>query len=163
MQFLTAKAVLYIRIIFLLFVAFYLLKDPLVVTNSNFAILLGDAMHLPVVQANKANPLFGTISVLFTFLALSDLIPVTAQNITYFETLVPARLMFAFVLGSFCLVSEYAAIANNLVFTFAFIEIWLNFLIYNNLKDEKYTRVKTYLEEHGEELRKTVDDQIYPL
>lgn len=163
MQFLTARTILYARIVFLLYVAFYLLKDPLYIVDSNFVILLGDAMHLPFVQSSKNNPLLGILAVFLSLLALSDLIPLTAHNITYFETLVPARLMYTFALGGFCLMSEYSVVANNLVFTYSFIEIWLNFLIYNNLKDEKYTRVKTYLEEHGDELRQTVDDQVVPL
>lgn len=163
MQFLTANIVLYIRIAFLLWLSFMLLKNPLALTNANFSILLGQAMRLPTIQVTTTNPLFGLIAVFLSSYALSDLVPLLSENIPYFENLVPVRLMFNFVLGAFCISSNYGLVANNLVFTFAFLEIWLNFLIYNNLKTEKYTRVKTYLEEHGDELRKTADAQVVPL
>ncbi|KAF3992421.1 hypothetical protein FT663_00701 [Candidozyma haemuli var. vulneris] len=163
MQFFTAKSVLYFRIAVMLWLSFMLLKNPLALTNANFSLLLGQAMRLPTVQVTASNPLFGLLAMFITAYALGDLVPILSENTSYFETYVPVRLMFNFVLGGFCIFSNFGLIANNLVFTFAFFEIWLNFLIYNNLKDEKYKRVKTYLEEHGDELRKTADAQVVPL
>lgn len=163
MQFLTANIVLYLRIALLLWLAFMLVKNPVAVTGANISILLGQAMRLPTIQVTPTNPLFGVISIFVSAYALGDLVPLLSENIAYFENLVPVRLMFFFILGGFCICSNFGLIANNLVFTFTFLEIWLNFLVYNNLKTEKYTRVKTYLEEHGEELRKTADAQVVPL
>lgn len=163
MQFLTANIILYARIALMLWVSFMLVKNPLTLTNANFSLLLGQAMRLPTVQVTASNPLFGLLAVFISTNALSDLIPILSENTAYFETYVPVRLMFNFILGAFCIFSNFGLIANNLVFTYAFLEIWLNFLIYNNLKDEKYKRVKTYLEEHGEELRRTADAQVVPL
>lgn len=163
MQFLTSKTLLYVRCAFLLWLAFYMLKSPLTICSVNFSILLGQAMRLPIVEVSPNNPLFGVLSLFIALFAISDLIPILAENTAYFETLIPVRLLLFFILGAFCMASEYALIANNLVFTYSFLEIWINFLIFNNLRDEKYYRAKHYLEEHGEELRNHAAAQVVPI
>ncbi|KAM9920894.1 hypothetical protein OXX59_002151 [Metschnikowia pulcherrima] len=163
MQFLTAKTVLFIRFLGLMCLVFLLLRSPLTVCSANITVLLGQAMNLPIVQVTPQNPLFGILAVFIASSAISDLIPLLAENVAYFESLVPTRLFFFFVLGSFCLLSEYAIVANNVVFCYAFLEIWLNFLVYNNLRDEKYYRAKEYLEQHGEELRDMANAQVMPI
>ncbi|OBA22482.1 hypothetical protein METBIDRAFT_39784 [Metschnikowia bicuspidata var. bicuspidata NRRL YB-4993] len=163
MQFLTAKTVLYVRLAGLTCVCFFLLKKPQILVNANITVLLGRAMNLPIVQATPSNPLFGVLAVAIALLVVGDLVPVLADNVVYFETLVPTRLLFFFVLASFCLVSDYAVVANNLVFSYLFLEIWLNFLVFNNLRDEKYYRAKEYLETHGAELREMADAQVMPI
>lgn len=163
MQFLTSKTLLYIRCAFLLWLAFYLLKSPLTICSVNFSILLGQAMRLAIVEVSANNPLFGIISVFLTASAISDLIPVLSENHTYFDTVIPVRLGFFFILGAFCMLSDYGLVANNLVFTYSFLEIWIHFLIFNNLRDEKYYRAKKYLEEHGEELRNHAAAQVVPI
>lgn len=163
MQFLSAKTLLYIRCVGQLWLAFLALTSPLTITMSSFPLLLGQAMRVPTVDASENNPMFGVVAVLFTLQAVSDLIPILAENVQYFDTVVPARLMFAFLLGLFCITSEYGLVANNLVFTYSFFEIWFNFLIYTNLRDDKYQRAKQYLEEHGEELRQQDGEQVVPV
>lgn len=163
MQFLSAKTVIYIRVLVHVVIAFLLLKNPASVIMPNFTLLLGEAMRLPIIQVTETNPLFGVLALFVLLSALSDVIPALAENIQYFETLVPTRLVVFFVLGAFCTVSESALVANNVVFTYAFLEIWLNFLIYTNLRDEKYYRAKKYLEEHGEELREQDNAQVVPI
>lgn len=163
MQFLTSKTLLYTRSGFLLWLAFYLLKNPVAVTSVNLSILLGQAMRLPIIEASPNNPLFGVLSLFISVSAISDLIPAIAENTAYFETIVPVRLFGFFVVGAFCLISDYSLIANNLVFTYTFLEIWINFVIFNNLRDEKYYRAKHYLEEHGEELRNNAAAQVVPV
>lgn len=163
MQFLTSKSLLYVRSGSLLWLAFFLLKNPVAVTSVNFSILLGQAMRLPLIEASPTNPLFGVLSLFISMSAISDLIPTIAENTAYFETIVPVRLFGFFVLAAFCMVSEYALIANNLVFTYAFLEIWINFVIFNNLRDEKYYRAKHYLEEHGEDLKNYAAAQVVPV
>lgn len=142
---------------------FLLLKRPTTIINAKFTMLLGEAMNLPTVQVTETNPLFGILAVFISMLVIADLIPTLADNVTYFETLVPARLLMFFCLGTFCMLSEYSMVANNLVFTYSFLEIWLNFLIYNNLRDEKYYRAKEYLEKHGSELRDLANSQVVPI
>ena len=63
---------------------------------TGFIVLLGQAMQVPLIRLTPTNPFrngFHCIS-----LALSDLIPLLAENWSYFENLVPIRL-----LGYFCL------------------------------------------------------------
>lgn len=163
MQFLTAATILYARVGLLVYLSFILLKSPSTIVNANFTLMLGQAMHLATVHASDKNPLFGLLALFIGSNAISDLIPLLAENIAYFETVVPTRLACYFLLGSFCLVSDYGLIANNLVFTYSFVEIWLNFLIYNNLRDEKYYRAKKFLEEHGEELRREEGELVVPI
>lgn len=163
MQFLSSKTLIYIRSALLLWVSFLLLTSPVKVFSMNFPILLGQAMRLPTIEVSSTNPLFGVLSMFIAFSAISDIIPALAENINYFETYVPLRLFLFFCLGGFCIVSDYGLIANNIVFTYSFMEIWINFLIYNNLRDEKYQRAKTYLEEHGEELRRFDGSQVVPV
>ncbi|GMM35424.1 Ilm1 protein [Saccharomycopsis crataegensis] len=62
---------------------------------------------------------------------------------TYFENLVPLRLLFFFALTGYSYISENPLVANNLVSTYGFIEIWFNFVIFNNLREEKVKRYKS--------------------
>lgn len=163
MQFLSAKTVVYIRILGLVTFLFFLLKDPSTLFNSNFSLLLGEAMRLPIVQVTQGNPILGLLALFIGFFALSDLVPALAENTAHFETLVPVRLGFFFLLGLFCMVSEYGPLSNNIVFTYAFLEIWLNFLIYSNLRDEKYKRAKEFLEKHGDEMREMANERVVPI
>ena len=163
MQFLTAKTVLQLRVLGLLILLFLLLKDPVAVFNSNFAMLLGQAMRLPTVVVSPENPLLGLLSLFIAAFALSDLIPAMAENTSHFDTWVPIRLAFFFMLGAFCMISEYGPLANNVMFTYSFFEIWLNFLIFNNLRDEKYRRAKEFLEKHGDDMREMASEQVRPI
>lgn len=163
MQFLSAKAVIYIRVLALVAFLFFLVKNPATFFNSNFTILLGEAMRLPMIQVTQGNPLFGLLSLFVGLFALSDLVPVMAENISHFETFVPIRLGFFFILATFCMISEYSLIANNVVFTYSFMEVWLNFLIFTNLRDEKYQRAKEFLEKHGDELREMANERVVPI
>lgn len=144
-------------------ILFLLLKDPATIFDSSFTLLLGQAMRLPLVAVSPGNPLLGILSLFFTLLSLSDLVPILAENTAYFEALVPIRLGFFFVLGTFCMISEFGMIANDVVFTYSFMEIWLNFLVYTNLRDEKYQRAKEFLEKHGDELREMANERVVPI
>lgn len=163
MQFLTAKTVLYIRSFVHFTAAFFLLKSPATIINANVNALLGQAMNLPMIQVAESNPLFGLLAVFVALQGLMDLIPALADNVAFFELVVPIRLTIYFMLGLFCLFSDFGLVANNVVFTYSFLEIWLNFVVYNNLRDEKYYRAKEYLEKHGEELRDAANAQVLPI
>lgn len=60
----------------------------------------------------------------------------------YFENLVPLRLALFFLLTGFCYYSDNELVSNNLVCTYGFVEVWFNFVIFNNLRDEKVQRYK---------------------
>lgn len=160
MQFLTARSLLYVRVLCLAVLAFLIVTDPSALVGASFNILLGQAMELPIAQVSAENPLCGILGVVFGTLALADLIPLLAENLDYFDTMVPVRLMLFFALGAYTYFSSNPIVANNLVFVYAFFEIWCNFLIYNNLRDEKYYRLKRYVEDHADEIKQHEDAQI---
>lgn len=163
MQFLSSKAVLYLRIIGLTALLFLLLKSPTSIFNANFSLLLGQAMRLPTVTVSNENPLLGLVALFVFGVALSDLVPLMAENTQHFETLVPVRLGFFFFLAIFCMISEYGPIANNIVFTYSFLEIWVNFVLFTNLRDEKYKRAREFLEKHGDEMREMANERVRPI
>lgn len=157
MQFLTSSTLLYIRILFLLVLSFYCLKDPNMLLNSNFSLILGQAMRLPIVQMKSKNPLVGILSIAFASNALADLLPLLSKNIAYFETLVPIRLFIFFGLTSYAYLGNVDYVCNNIVFVYSFFEVWFNFLIYNNLRDEKYYRLKKLVADNEGRLE---DDRV---
>jgi membrane-bound acyltransferase YfiQ involved in biofilm formation len=160
MQFLTAKTLIYARITILTAVSYFFVKDPTFITSSGFVMLLGQAMQVQFAKVDPTNPLLGFVGViLFTF-ALCDLIPILAENLDYFDSLVPTRLAFYFALCAYTYFAKQSIVSNSLVFTYSFLEIWLNFLIYNNLRDEKYYRMKKFIEEHSDEIRAAQDEQV---
>lgn len=160
MQFLTARTLLYARVLLLVAIGFFLVTDAGAVINSNFALLLGQAMELPMVQVSATNPLLGVLSVAVFAVAVADLIPLLADNVDYFETIVPTRLAAFFLLAGYTYFSDFELLANNVVFTYAFFEIWFNILIYSNLRSEKYYRLKKFVEEHGAEIQRRENEQV---
>ncbi|CAN3359155.1 hypothetical protein DICA3_D15632 [Diutina catenulata] len=159
MQFLTAKAVLYIRVLYLLAITYTLGFDPEYLGTIGIVVLLGQAMRVPLVFLEKANPLNGVLAFAFAMLALADLVPLLSENLAYFETIVPIRTFVFFAVGAYCYLVE-SVISNSLVFTYVFFEIWLNFLIYNNLRDEKYYRFKKFMEENPNAFEEAAGERV---
>lgn len=161
MQFFTSKTILYARVVLLIALAYFLAVDPSMILESHFILLLGQAMELPMLLPTTKNEsdsvLYGFISVLFGIQAISDLIPILADNVQHFETLVPTRLAIFFCLAAYSYMSTDLLLGNNVVFVYSFFEIWLNFLAYNNLRDERYYKVKHFVEEHGDQVQADED------
>ncbi|ODV77363.1 uncharacterized protein CANTADRAFT_27218 [Suhomyces tanzawaensis NRRL Y-17324] len=160
MQFLSAKTLLYARVVFIIIIAYYLVKDPEALSTAGFVVLLGQAMQVPLIRLQPTDTLTGFCAVIMAGFSIGDLIPLLANNVEYFDTLVPVRLAAYFGLAAYCYFVNDSPVSNSLIFTFSFFEIWFNFLIYNNLKDEKYYRVKKYIEEHSDEIRDAYDEEI---
>ncbi|CUM66253.1 uncharacterized protein PRCAT00003913001 [Priceomyces carsonii] len=163
MQFLTAKSLLYVRVILLLVISFLLVKDPESLSTYGFILLLGKAMQVKLTILDPSNPLIGVLVTIIGTSAISDLIPLLADNIDYFETVVPTRLTGFFLLASFSYLAESQYFSTSLVFTYAFFEIWINFLIFNNLRDEKYYRLKKFVEENAEEIQELESRKVVPI
>jgi hypothetical protein len=160
MQFLTAKSVLYIRAAWLLFITYYLAFDAKYLCTIGFVILLGQAMEVKFVMLNNDNPLLGIVCLLFGLLVVSDVVPLMAENYQYFESIVPIRLCIFFGIAAYSYLVKTSILSNCLIFTYAFFEIWLNFLIYNNLRDEKYYRLKKFVEENEDKIREVEAERI---
>lgn len=97
-----------------------------------------EAMNLPSVQISPYSTQLGIICLLFVFMGLNDLIPLLEDNKQYFLSMVPFRLLCFFIITglSYFMMDNYF-VHNNVVFIYSFMEIWLNFLIYNCLRDER--------------------------
>ena len=147
MQFFSAKSLLYLRVVFLSVITFYSFKDASAIANAGFTLLLGQAMRLPLVIVEADNPVYGTVGLVFGSLVLGEVVPLVTDNVEYFDDVVPMRLLAYFLLALYSVLGSSAFLCNNLVFTYAFFEIWFNFLIFNNLRDERFTRMKKVVQE----------------
>lgn len=160
MQFLTAKTILYARIVWLLYITYSLAFDPKSLSTIGFVILLGQAMDVKFVILEDTNPMLGITSLLFALLTLTDLIPILSENLPYFESMIPIRTIIFFIIGAYSYLAKQSILSNNLIFTYSFFEIWLNFLIYNNLRDEKYYRLKKFVEDNQERIQEFEGDRV---
>lgn len=151
MQFFSSRSLLYFRVVFLLVLSFFTVKDCDAILRSGFLVLLGQAMQLPIIHLRQDDPALAILGIVFGILAVNDLIPLLANNIEYFETIIPVRLFVFFGIAAYSYLAE-SVFSSNIVFVYSFFEIWFNFLIYNNLRDEKYYRLKKYVEENGTEI-----------
>ncbi|ODV60916.1 Ilm1p ASCRUDRAFT_8489 [Ascoidea rubescens DSM 1968] len=62
----------------------------------------------------------------------------------YFENLIPFRLLVLFFIIIYSYFSANYYFYNDLVILYCFLEIWINFMIYNSLKQEKELRVRNF-------------------
>lgn len=150
---------IYIRIIYLTVISYYLLQWPEALGTFGVVVLLGQAMKVPLVFLDSGNPLTSVLAFFFGMLALTDLVPILLENISYFDTIIPIRTTVYFLLaGYMCVVSS--PLANSLMFTYVFFEVWINFITYNNLRDEKYYRFKKFMEENPHAFDEAAGEQV---
>ena len=85
--------ILYLRIVFLLTIAFYCFKDINVLIDNTYVLILSQAMNLPVLTMSKYNGQLGLFAFLFASLALTDVVPILENNQKYLNSIVPFRLL----------------------------------------------------------------------
>lgn len=160
MAFLSAAKLIYIRVFALLGLSFLFVRNPLAITEAPSVQILTLAMRLPEVVLEKGNPVFGLLLVMFTLLALADLVPMLSGNVVYFEQVLPVRLLMFFGLGAASYLLESAYFGNNLVFIYSFVEVWANFLIYTSLREEAVENAKKwYQKQKRMQLSSELDDE----
>ena len=138
MAILSSFNLLFIRISFLLALAFYCLKDVNIILNNSYFDVLTQAMNLPAIQMSRFSGQLGFFSVLFVLLAINDLIPLLEDNRQYFFSIIPVRLTGFFILTTVSYWGQdYYYLHNNVVFIYSFVEVWLNFLIYTSIREER--------------------------
>lgn len=138
MAILSSFNLLFIRISFLLTLAFYCLKDVNIILNNSYFDVLTQAMNLPAIQMSRFSGQLGFFSVLFVLLAINDLIPLLEDNRQYFFSIIPVRLTGFFILTTVSYWGQdYYYLHNNVVFIYSFVEVWLNFLIYTSIREER--------------------------
>lgn len=92
---------------------------------------------------NENNKAFiGILGTLFVSLGAIDLLQLFIDNNKYFESIVPVRLTVFFSLSAYSYYAKESFLHNDLVFAYSFLEIWINFLLYNVIRDEKHKRNK---------------------
>lgn len=160
MQFLTAKTLLYVRVLFLTFLCFYLVTDPEYLGNAGFVMLLGQAMEVKYAPLQESNPIIGLVVLFLGINALTDLIPLLADNLDFFETIVPTRLTVYFALAAYSYIGNSQYFSTSVVFVYCFLEVWINFLIFNNLRDEKYVRLKAFVEENVDKIMEAEGEKV---
>ncbi|SSD59704.1 uncharacterized protein SCODWIG_01465 [Saccharomycodes ludwigii] len=98
-------------------------------------------MNLPALVLSPYSAQLGVFSYLFALVAITDLIPLLERNYMFFESIVPFRLMIFFLVTATSFVmKDNLYLHNNVVFVYGFVEIWLNFLAFSALREEKNER-----------------------
>lgn len=106
-------------------------------------IILTHSMNLPMLTMSPYSGQLGTFGILFLMLAFSDLLPLLESNRKYFYSIVPARLLVYFVLTALSyLWTSNLFLHNNAVFLFCFNEVWMNFVIYGSIREERNEEFK---------------------
>lgn len=138
MALLNSFNLIFLRISILFTIAYFSVTNVDKILSNSYIEVFTDAMNLPSVQISPYSTQLGIISLLFIFMGLNDLIPLLEDNKQYFLSMVPFRLLCFFIITglSYFMMDNYF-IHNNIVFIYSFMEIWLNFLIYNCLRDER--------------------------
>lgn len=138
MAILSSVNVTLFRVAFLSFVAFACLKDVNMILSNSSVLVFTHAMHLPALTLSSYSAQLGLVSMLFGLMAVHDLIPLLEKNTMFFESIVPLRLMFFFIVTGLSYVLEgNLFLHNNAVFIYGFCEVWLNFLIFTALREER--------------------------
>jgi len=115
-------------------------------------------MDLPQLTMSQYSAQLGLFGVLFGMLAFTDLIPLLEDNKTYFYSIVPIRLLAYFVIATLSYTwKSNLFLHNNVIFIYCFSEIWINFVIYNSLREEKEVFFRS--EEKKRYIDESIDDE----
>ncbi|BAO41723.1 Protein ILM1 [Kluyveromyces marxianus] len=138
MGLLSSVNVTYFRIVFLFGLAYLSVANVDAILSNNLLMVLTQAMDLPALQISPYSAQLGLISLLFALSAIHDLIPLLENNKKHFQSVVPFRLMIFFIMSSLSiLLTNNLYLHNNVMFVYGFCEIWMNFLIFVALRDER--------------------------
>ncbi|CCE63128.1 hypothetical protein TPHA_0E00320 [Tetrapisispora phaffii CBS 4417] len=151
MALLSSTNVLYLRIAFLSTISFFCFKNVTSILENSYFLVLTQAMNLPALNLAPKSAQLGVVGLLFALLAIDDLIPLLERNTKHFSSIVPFRLMIFFIVTA----SSYLAetnyyVHNNAVFIYSFIEVWLNFLIFSAIREERndeYSRTHQFMDD----------------
>lgn len=128
-------------------------------TEQPLLLLFGQAMEMDHGAINQHNQnVIGLFSLFFSSVAIVDLVQLVANNSKYFESIVPTRLILAFVIATVSYLKHDSILHNDFVFVLSFLEIWFNFLIYNVLRQEKVARTNKLKERFAKELLEAEQD-----
>ncbi|CAI4044011.1 hypothetical protein SKDZ_10G3140 [Saccharomyces kudriavzevii ZP591] len=133
----------FFRVAFLFTIAFFCVKNVNSILQNTYFLVLTQAMNLPELTLSRYNGQLGLFAILFVLNGIHDLIPLLENNVKYFQSIVPVRLLIFFILtGTSYLWESNFYIHNNSVFIYCFAEVWINFLLYNAVREEKNEEFK---------------------
>ncbi|AET41043.1 Ilm1p Ecym_7195 [Eremothecium cymbalariae DBVPG len=151
MAILSSVSVIYLRVAFLFTLAFFSVKDVTVMLGHPLVLLLAQAMSLPELTMSAHSAQLGIFSIVFSILAISDLLPLLENNNVYFESVVPFRLVVFFSVSIFSyLRTSNLYFHNNAMFVYCICEFWINALIFAALKEEKNDKYGIQLRANAE-------------
>lgn len=134
---------LFFRVAFLFTISFFCFKDVNSILQNSYVLVLGQAMNLPSLTMSQYNAQLGLFGILFLFLSVGDLIPLLESNKKYFNSIVPFRLFIFFILTALSYLWESNLyLHNNAVFIYSFIEVWINFIVFGALREERNEEFK---------------------
>lgn len=134
---------LFFRIAFLSGLGFFCFKDVNSILQNSYMEVFTQAMNLPALNISTYSAQLGLFGLLFMFAAISDLIPLLEGNSKYFNSVVPFRLFVFFILTALAYQWESNLyLHNNVVFTYCFIEVWVNFVALGALREERNEQFK---------------------
>ncbi|CAH00638.1 Ilm1 [Kluyveromyces lactis] len=138
MGLLSSVNVTYFRIVFLLGLAYLSVTDVNAILGNSLVLVLTQAMDLPALQIPQQSAQLGLFSLLLGLSAVHDLLPLLENNKKHFQAVVPFRLMIFFVLTALSVfMNNNLYLHNNAIFVYGFCEVWMNFLIFVALRDER--------------------------
>lgn len=134
---------LFFRVAFLLGLTFCCFKNVNLILQNSYMAVFTQAMHLPALSMSQNSAQLGLFGLLFLFSAISDLIPLLEGNEKFFGSVVPFRLFMFFTLTALAYMWESNLyLHNNAVFTYCFVEVWINFIILGALREERNEQFK---------------------
>jgi len=154
MAILSAFTLIRLISVFHLTIAYYLLSSPITLSSQNVVVVLGGAMQLPLTDPfpKSSTPLSAIGAIAFALLGIIDFTSAGMNEqiaYHYWASQGPVRLLFLFGLtaysylakasteiGKFAKPSPGDGLKNGLVFTWAFVELGVWFLIYISIRDE---------------------------
>lgn len=158
MGMLSSVNLIFARSAFLLFLAFSCLKDVNIILENPSVLLLTQAMDLPALVLSAYSAQLGLFSLFFFLMAVNDIIPLLEKNTKYFQSIVPLRSMIFFIITALSYYwQDNLYIHNNAVFIYSFCELWINFLIFSAVREERVEEFKTRNEITLEEPVEEVD------
>lgn len=148
---------LFVRVVFLFALAYFCFVDINKILENSYVLVLTQAMNLPGLMMSKNSAQLGVFGILFLLSAVQDLIPLLETNKKHFNSIVPVRLLIFFILtGMSYMWESNFYVHNNAVFIYSFIEVWINFVVFGALREERnneFTRVREgYTEEENYEV-----------
>lgn len=147
----SSKTLVLYRVCGLWAVALFLLKNPTVIYSNLVVVVLGQALDMPNTYAGSGDQLAGLVAVLIAFLALEDFIVLFTEDPgEHWRGSVPLRLLGYFILTMASYLG-FKPLRTSLTFTYVFLEMVMNFLLYLVLRNElNETTRRIIREERGQ-------------